>query len=96
MSVFISLITILNKINNIYTIYELGDHTKLRKTISKTYKSFGLKNLNYEPVIFDSGEAKFVWVRQKYSGDQKRLNLIKQNKKKCIFNLYNFYGKYIL
>ena len=83
MSIFISLITVLNKVNDTYTIYDLGIHPHIRKNILKKYKSLGVKELNYEPAIFDNGGPKFVWVRQNYSGTynltrgiQKRLNII--------------------
>ena len=33
----------------------------------KNYKSYGIKEVDYEPAKFDSGAQKFVWVRQKYS-----------------------------
>ena len=64
MSIFISLVIILNKVNDTYIIHDLGDHPFLKKKIHKDYKSFGIEKLNYEPIIFDSGEPKFVWVRQ--------------------------------
>ena len=67
MSIFISLITVLNKVNDTYTIYDLGNHIKIRKTLLEKYKSYGIKKLNYEPCIFDNGTSKFVYVRQNYS-----------------------------
>ena len=92
MSIFLSLITVLNKVNDTFTIYDLGSHVRVRKKLMKKYKSFGIKELNYEPAIFDSGEPKFVWVRQKYSGSllksQKKLKKLKL----ISFNLGNFYG----
>ena len=66
-SVFESLIIVLNKVNDIYTIYDFGNHLTVRSHLLKNYKSFGIKELNYEPCIFDNGASKFVWVRQKYS-----------------------------
>lgn len=95
-SVFASLIIILDKVNDIYTIYDLSGHPYIRKTFLKRYKSFGIKELDYEPAVFDSGSPKFVWVRQNYSG----LNnshipfYLKQNK--THFNLNIFYGKKII
>ncbi len=71
MSVFVSLINILDKTNDTYNIYDLGTHIRVRKIILDNYRKFGIKSLNYEPAIFDSGTAKFVWVRQRYSGDLK-------------------------
>ena len=93
MSVFQSLITVLNKVNDSYIINDLISHTTSRKYLLKSYKSFGIKSLNYEPAIFDSGEAKFVWVRQKYSGIYNYSNEIKKYLKAYNFNLSNFYGK---
>ena len=92
MSIFISLIVVLNKVNDTYTIYDLGIHVHVRKHLLENYKSYGIKAFNYEPAIFDSGEPKFVWVRQKYSGIY---STTKQwlNKLKLInFNLSHFYG----
>ena len=60
MSIFVSLILVLNKVNDIYNIYDLGAHIRLRKKILESYKSFGINELNYDPAIFESGEAKFV------------------------------------
>ena len=68
MSVFISLIIVLKKVKDIHIIYELGNHFLVRKNLIKSYKLFGIKEMNYEPAIFDSGEGKFVYVRQNYSG----------------------------
>ena len=33
----------------------------------KSYKSFGVKELNYEPEIIDFGVPKFIYVRQRHS-----------------------------
>ena len=46
----------------------MGNHPVVRKNIMENYKSYGIKKLNYDPGIFDSGDPKFVWVRQKFSG----------------------------
>jgi len=56
MSVFESLVIVLNKVNDTYTIYDLGDHTLVREQILKSYLRFGIKELNYEPAIFDNGD----------------------------------------
>ena len=68
MSIFISLITVLNKVNDTYIIYDLGSHIQVKSRLLNSYKSFGIKELDYDPAIFDSGIEKFVWVRQKHSG----------------------------
>ena len=93
MSIFISLIIVLNKVNDIYTVYDLGKHTNIRKSLIKKYKSYGIKYLNYEPTIFDSGDPKFVFIRQNYSGTYNRTLKIKQILKPHNFNLRKFYGK---
>ena len=92
MSIFISLIIVLNKVNDIYTIYDLGVHVHVRKNLLQKYKLFGIKELNYEPAIFDSGEPKFVWVRQKYSGIYFKSKQTLKQLKLINFNLSNFYG----
>ena len=91
-SVFESLILVLNKVNDIYTIYDFRPHQNVRKNYIKNYKSYGIKQLNYEPGIFDSGAPKYVWVRQKYSYTKNRqiLKFLKINNN---FNLSKFYGK---
>ena len=93
MSIFISLITVLNKVNDTYTVYDLGIHILIRKTLLEKYKSFGIKELNYEPAIFDNGAPKFVWVRQNYSGTYKFDKQIQKRLKVNNFNLSKFYGK---
>ena len=95
-NIFLSLITVLNKVNDTYIIYNLGGHTTIRKTLLEKYKSYGIKELNYEPAIFDSGDPKFVYVRQNYSVTI-TLNQIKLMQKMPImnyFNLSHFYGIY--
>ena len=93
MSIFVSLILVLNKVNDTYCVFDLGHHNVIRKTLLNRYKSFGIKNLNYEPANFDYGDTKFVWVRHNYSGQfQITLNALK-HLKSFNFNLNNFYGK---
>ena len=91
--IFTSLITVLNKVNDSYTINEMGPHNIIRKKFLRTYKSFGIKELNYEPAIFDSGESKFVYVRQEYSRDYRLYINLKKNLIEYDFNLNKFYGK---
>ena len=93
MSVFVSLIIVLNKVNDTYTIYDLGGHGVVRKNLLYRYKSYGIKELNYEPSIFDSGEYKYVWVRQNYSASYINLNYLRMKLKPINFNLNNFYGE---
>ena len=95
MSIFVSLIIVLDKVNDVYTIYDLGVHDKVRKVLLKRHKLFGIKELNYEPAIFDSGVPKFVWVRQIFSGWEKSNRKKDKDKRLKInnFNLSLFYGK---
>ena len=93
MSIFCSLITVLDKVNDSYTINELGSHTKLRKNLLNQYKSYGIKRLNYEPAIFDKGDTKFIYVRQEFSHSFESTIKIKKFKKPFDFNLSNFFGK---
>ena len=95
MSIFVSLIIVLNKVNDTVIVYDLIGHSRIREKLLKVYKKWGLQKLDYEPSVFDSGDPKFVWVRQKYSGSfqesQNKNQILKININK--FNLNKFYGK---
>ena len=93
MTIFASLIIVLNKVNRIYTIYDLGAHNLMRKNLLDKYKSFGIKELNYEPSNFDSGDPKYVWVRQKHSGFYVNPDNISKILIPFNFSLNKFYGK---
>ena len=90
-SIFASLIIVLSKVNDTYIIYDLGDHSYIRKTVLEKYKSYGIEELNYEPAIFDSGDSKFAWVRQKYSGSYEKNGKIKKGLKINNFNISKFF-----
>ena len=92
-SIFASLIILLEKVNSTYTIFNLLDHVNIRETLLSKYKSYGIKQLNYEPIVFDSGGPKYVWVRQNYSGLYNSQIPFDPKLKKIHFNLNNFYGK---
>ena len=94
MSIFASLITILNKTNDTYNIFDLGTHVRIKKVLLEKYQKFGIKSLNYDPAVFDSGTAKFVWVRQNFSGDLNSSENINKWLKEKEFDLNKFYGKY--
>jgi hypothetical protein len=91
-SIFLSLILVLNKVNDSYTVYDLNNHVTIRQTLLKNYKSYGIKTLNYEPSIFDNGDPKFVYVRQNYSSTFS-FKINKKALKVNNFNLSKFYGK---
>ncbi len=93
MSIFISLILILNKVNDIYTIYDMGPHITVRKRLVQNYKSYGINELNYEPAVFDSGDPKFIYVRQKYGVFFNGTQQIPKFSKEQTFNLNKFHGK---
>ena len=92
-SIFTSLIIVLHKVNNTYTIYNMGNHMHIRKNLLKDYMKFGLKDLNYEPAIFDSGGPKFVYVRQKYSHSLKHYKNLKIKNREINLNFNKFFGK---
>ena len=87
-SIFASLIIVLNKVNDTYSIYDAGNHMHLRQNILKSYTRFGITNLDYEPAIFDSGDPKFVYVRQIYShsmNNYRNMKIQKKNKEIIYF-----------
>ena len=92
-SIFESLIIVLNKVNDTYTIYDIGYHDQVKKNLLKNYKSYGIKELKYQPYIFDSGAPKFVYVRQNYSWTYNRTKRIKKSLKSKKFDLIKFFGK---
>ena len=89
LAIFLSLIIVLKKVKGIYTIYDIGPHTNIRTSLINKRNSFGIKNFNYEPAIFDSGGPKFVYIRQKYSHNCNFY--IKKLKKELKFNISNFF-----
>lgn len=93
MSIFVSLILVLNKVNDAYNIFDLGSHTGVRAWLLRSYKSFGIDKLDYEPAIFDYGTAKFIWVRQNFSGQFGYSESIKKSLVEYKFDLKKFYGK---
>jgi len=93
MSIFISLILNLKKVNDTITVYDLGDHTYIKKTLLKKYKSFGIDELNYDPTLFEASSQKFIYVRQNYSGSLDYTRRIPRISRPINFNLSAFYGK---
>lgn len=93
-SIFESLILIINKVNDIYSIYDIGKHYEVRKKLLENYKLYGIKMLDYDPAVFDSGDPKFIYVRQNFSGTYNDTILIKKYLKEIKFNLSKFYGSY--
>ena len=92
MSIFQSLILVLNKVNDSYTIYDVGPHTMVRKIVLENYKRYGIEKLDYEPAFIDNNAPKFVYVRQKFSWSLKYFNKDKIKIKIKYFNLDKFYG----
>lgn len=88
--IFESLIILISKVNDVYTIYDMGDHRKIKKKLLVNYKKYGLKKLDYEPAIFETNAPKFVYVRQSYS--RSFIYNGKPNGKAVYFDLNKFYG----
>ena len=93
MSIFCSLILVLNQVYDIYTVYDIGLHITIIKDLLNNYKSYDLHYINYEPAIFDSGDVKFVYVRHNDSLTKHYTDRIKNRLKLCDFNLSKFYGR---
>ena len=93
MSIFVSLIIVLNKVNDTYIVYDLGHHPWIKKTLLKSFRSFGINKLDYDPAFFDDGDIKFVWVRHNYSGQYLFSKELKNKLNPYNFNLNHFYGK---
>ena len=91
--VFLSLIVILNKVNDTYNVYDIGAHTVVRKMLLNNYKKYGMKELKYDPAYFEGGQPKFVYVRQNYSTIINYSMSVKKRLKPYDFNLDKFYGK---
>ena len=93
LGIFTSLILVLKEVNNPYTIFNIGAHTLIRKNLLNNYKSFGIKKIDYEPSIFDSGGPKFIYVRQRYSHNYNNTLRMKIGKKDINFNFNKLYNK---
>ena len=91
LGIFLSLIINLKYVNDSYTIYDMGAHNHVARNLLNKYKSFGIKELNYEPFIYDSGDFKFVYVRQKFSNNYNGTFKIMKIKKSIQFNLTKFF-----
>ena len=92
LAIFTSLIVFLNRVNDSYTIYDIGDHTKIRSQILKNFKFYGIKSLNYEPAIFDTGGPKFAYIRQKYSNTYNLSQKVRKRKELVNLNLNQFFN----
>lgn len=42
-------------------------HTLIKKNLFQHYISYHIEKITYEPALFDIGDPKFVYVRQKFS-----------------------------
>ena len=52
-----------------------------------------MNELNYEPAIFDSGIAKYIWVRHTFAGQYDYSEVLKKDLIEYKFDLKKFYGK---
>ena len=88
MSIFTSLIVIINKVKDTYNIFDLGTRIYVRNKLQESHDLLGLMSLK-----FDSGDIKYIRVRQNYYGIYFHSLFIKNTLKKYKFNLTKFYGK---
>ena len=93
MSIFFSLITIIDKVNDTYTILDLGNHACIKKNLLDNYKLYGIPELKYDPALFEAGSPKFVYVRQNYSSYYNKNKQIYIGTRINNFNLSKFYGE---
>ena len=66
-SMFISLVYYINKLNDTYNIYDIGDHSRIKSLFLNISKSFGIDDINYNPFEFENNNPKYIWIRQNYS-----------------------------
>jgi hypothetical protein len=92
MSIFISLILNLNKVNDTYTVYDLGNHVIIKEELLRNYKKFGIKELDYDPFVIDNGSPKFIYVRQNHSFAHNTSGQFPKNLKSIDLNISKFYG----
>ena len=65
----------------------------VKARLKENYGSFGINELNYDPLLFEKGDMKSKLVRQNYSGIFNYLMSIKKTLKEYNLNLSKFYGK---
>ena len=67
-SVFETLIINTKKIQTPFTIYKLGNHAMVCKTLKKDYKNFGVSELSEIKIERDNtNEIRYIWLRHKNS-----------------------------
>ena len=93
MSIFISLIINLNKVNDTVTVQDLGFHTYIKKTLLNEYKSYGIKEINYDPALFEIAGPKFIYVRQNYSLTYDESRSVQKTSIPVNFDINKFFGK---
>ena len=87
---FISLVYYINKLNDTYNIYDIGDHSRIKSLFLNISKSFGIDDINYNPFEFENNNPKYIWIRQKYSS-----SIGSSNNLKSRFRLRDFNSSYI-
>lgn len=67
-SVFETVIINTKKLENVFDVYSLGNHTKIYKTLKDTYKNYGIQSKdNIKYLCDDTDETRYIWTRHKNS-----------------------------
>jgi len=82
-SVFETLILNTHKIDKLFSIYDLGNHTKVCETIKKKYREFDIPNINAIKIEYDKcKDIRYIWIRHKNSQ-----SVLISNKYHCTNNI---------
>ena len=67
-SVFETVILNTKKVENVFNIYSLGNHTKIYETLKNNYRKYGISNEESIKYQFDdTDETRYIWIRHKNS-----------------------------
>lgn len=73
-SVFVSLIINTKKIKTLFSVYKLGDHSRICKTMKEEYKKLGIDKISDIKIERDkTNEIRYIWLRHKNSQTVKTL-----------------------
>lgn len=79
--------------NKLFSIYSLGNHTKVIKTLKEKYKEMGIYTLNDDYYHKDtSNDIKYLWVRHKQSQSVIVQNIWHTTDIKVDVNLFDNFG----
>ena len=67
-SVFETVIINTKKNKKVFSVYDLGDHTRIYKTLKEKYLTYGLSNIGaIKYLCDDTDETRYIWLRHKKS-----------------------------